>query len=922
MSPPISPSDSTSPRYRIHRTPSPCTDSRRLSSSLSISPVRSAIHSPSHGPPNGSWERSSISPSLEDSVRTRTSIPSPRHCSCQGRPPSRPFYRPRTSDSDESMLDSVFEDEFLEDRQYRPCWRTLHAVFLLTYAGRKMRKAASNGKFNPLAGHAENFRTEDGYVLKAQTQNEASTLESLSRERSLRPFAPQFMGCVEREGRTFIKMQDVLLSMTEPNFMDVKMGLRTFAESEVGNDKRRMDLLKKALAIQDKNPTVYISEDEKANGISKYRFMSVRDHASSSATLGFRVQGVMKDQKALTSKDFTSHRSAIVCRALFRSFFERASPEQRAGLLQRLTDLHAAIAGSEWFANHEVIGSSLLIGYDVACPTKFGIWMIDFARTERSPTRLTHNRPWTLGSREDGYLLGVRSLIKIWSDEFRGDIPLNAEDWHYRAEGHDCIVIGYHGAEPGLQGKVLRLAKECATRRHRDTLAGHPATAYNDFVSTMLTDFVGPAADPGQVVHVDRSFLAAVAEKVAAQRPEFRAQQSGLDLESEYQLLMEDGSYVAGADHAETVAVELKLKMGHLPPPMSPTHWAKSLISRFAMQQFCKLEQGLTGKVSSYCPLDLFSGDFDRTQSVVHRLLDTPQNNLRVFYGDALLVPQQEGVASSMQSGKAVLDARLRALLGGDGGGAAPPSLYLSELVAKCLLRPTADTAAPLLKKIRDLQRLGLDIETLWPLVKDNVKELQQIYHVDPIDVSAVVQALPPCPPLYCQSLLQRDRRGQRPATLEQLRAASRAAQAERQAEVAAVRARLQAFDPTVETRKFLLSQSLKACSLMVALAHVPQEEVSDFDADDLIRGSDGRWWRYSLRLLDLDAKNLEDVQKWYELDQTILRTFLTHTFGPEVAEQEMAQHCRELERQTTEILRVFSSSQPASPLAVPPAAP
>lgn len=60
------------------------------------------------------------------------------------------------------------------------------------------------------------FPAGDGYVLKAQTQNEASTLESLSRERSLRPFAPQFMGCVEREGRTFIKMQDVLLSMTEP----------------------------------------------------------------------------------------------------------------------------------------------------------------------------------------------------------------------------------------------------------------------------------------------------------------------------------------------------------------------------------------------------------------------------------------------------------------------------------------------------------------------------------------------------------------------------------------------------------------------------------------------------------------------------------------------------------------------------------
>lgn len=55
----------------------------------------------------------------------------------------------------------------------------------------------------------------------------------------------------------------------------------------------------------------------------------------------------------------------------------------------------------------------------------------------------------------------------------------------------DCIVIGYHGLEPALQGKVLRLAKEPAIRRQRDTFTGHPATAYNDFVATMLTDYIG-----------------------------------------------------------------------------------------------------------------------------------------------------------------------------------------------------------------------------------------------------------------------------------------------------------------------------------------------------------------------------------------------------------------------------------------------
>jgi hypothetical protein len=101
----------------------------------------------------------------------------------------------------------------------------------------------------------------------------------------------------------------------------------------------------------------------------------------------------------------------------------------------------------------------------------------------------------------------------------------------------------------------------------------------------------GPAADAGVVVHVPRAFLEAVAAQVAPARPVFRAEQSGLDLESEYQLLLQDGAFVSGAPRATTIAVELKLKLGHLPPPAGATHWAKSLVSRFAMQQYWKLHQ-------------------------------------------------------------------------------------------------------------------------------------------------------------------------------------------------------------------------------------------------------------------------------------------------------------------------------------------
>jgi len=54
----------------------------------------------------------------------------------------------------------------------------------------------------------------------------------------------------------------------------------------------------------------------------------------------------------------------------------------------------------------------------------------------------------------------------------------------------------------------------------------------------------------------------------------------------------------------------------------------------------------------------------------------------------------------------------------GTGCGLSAPAEYLSDLVAKCLVRPTAPGGVPLVRKIQNLQRLGLDVETLWPFVK------------------------------------------------------------------------------------------------------------------------------------------------------------------------------------------------------------
>lgn len=47
--------------------------------------------------------------------------------------------------------------------------------------------------------------------------------------------------------------------------------------------------------------------------------------------------------------------------------------------------------------------------------------------------------------------------------------------------------------------------------------------------------------------------------------------------------------------------------------------------------QFLKLKTAKIGDISSYCPIDLFSGNAKRMNCAIKGLIENPQNNLKIF---------------------------------------------------------------------------------------------------------------------------------------------------------------------------------------------------------------------------------------------------------------------------------------------------
>nr|XP_056708833.1 inositol-trisphosphate 3-kinase B [Euleptes europaea] len=266
-----------------------------------------------------------------------------------------------------------------------------------------------------LAGHAGSFKAAaNGRILKKHCESEQRCLDHLMND-VLRPYVPAYHGDIVKDGERYNQMEDLLAEFDSPCVMDCKMGVRTYLEEELTKARKkpslRKDMYQKMIEVDPEAPT----EEEKAqHAVTKPRYMQWRETISSTATLGFRIEGIKKEDGTV-NRDFKKTRTKEQVMEAFREF-TKGNCNILNSYLNRLKGIHATLETSPFFKCHEVIGSSLLFIHDKKEQAK--VWMIDFGKTTPLPEgqTLQHNVPWVEGNREDGYLWGLDNLIGILTE--------------------------------------------------------------------------------------------------------------------------------------------------------------------------------------------------------------------------------------------------------------------------------------------------------------------------------------------------------------------------------------------------------------------------------------------------------------------------------------------------------------------------
>ncbi|NXR99251.1 IP3KA kinase, partial [Oxylabes madagascariensis] len=122
----------------------------------------------------------------------------------------------------ECRSQGIVQLEHGEDTSQKKAWHTIKTMVNLPVIS-PFKKRYS---WVQLAGHTGSFKAADsGKILKRFSENEKECFERLMKD-PLRSCVPCFHGVVERDGESYIQLDDLLTDFEGPSVMDCKMGIR------------------------------------------------------------------------------------------------------------------------------------------------------------------------------------------------------------------------------------------------------------------------------------------------------------------------------------------------------------------------------------------------------------------------------------------------------------------------------------------------------------------------------------------------------------------------------------------------------------------------------------------------------------------------------------------------------------------------
>jgi len=269
-----------------------------------------------------------------------------------------------------------------------------------------------------IAGHVANFRkTPHGTLLKTTAAAEARTYKAFEAAKSpVARFLPELRHVMDStRKRVIIEMADLTHGVEQPCLMDIKMATRTFTEEDAASQEQRADLLAKMLKV---NPDAATPAEAAAGGITKMRYLRFREGASTSATLGFRVDAVQLAEglegAVPDSNELKSIHSVGAVNAAIRQYIQYRQP-LAAEFALRLRELREALEGDDVFMSHSFVRTSLLFVYS-AVTCNCSVHLIDMSKVQKAARVLAHRGPWQPGNDEDGYLDGLDALIRSFEE--------------------------------------------------------------------------------------------------------------------------------------------------------------------------------------------------------------------------------------------------------------------------------------------------------------------------------------------------------------------------------------------------------------------------------------------------------------------------------------------------------------------------